>query len=67
MINVFPKDCNIQCGHLYVYDLSVDDLVYACDKLGVEVDACDMDFVLMPLCPLTEEQRVLALKGGEQE
>jgi len=41
----FPKDCwDKNCEHFHVIDMSVDDLLCACDVLGYECDACDEDY-----------------------
>lgn len=47
----FPKDCwKKNCKHFHVTDMSIDDLVCACDILKAECDACDEDFCIL-LCP----------------
>ena len=51
----FPKDCwDKNCEHFHVTDMSVDDLLCACDVLHEECDACDEDFSFAR-CPLAEE------------
>lgn len=40
----FPRDCTTDCPHFKTWDLSVDDWTCVCDKLGVQIDECDMDF-----------------------
>ena len=52
----FPKDCwNKQCEHFHVIDMSVDDLLCACDLLDKqECDACDEDYCFLT-CPLEED------------
>ena len=41
----FPNDCwDKNCKHFHVHDMSVDDLLCACDVNGMECDACDEDF-----------------------
>lgn len=41
----FPKDCwEKKCQHFHTVDMSVDDLLCACDLLGAECDACDEDY-----------------------
>ncbi len=51
----FPKDCwDKECKHFHVTDMSVDDLLCACDVNGMECDACDEDFSFAR-CPLAEE------------
>lgn len=54
-MNRFPRDCwDKKCKHFHVTDMSVDDLLCACDVNGMEYDACDEDFSFVR-CPLTEE------------
>lgn len=51
----FPKDCWYKkCKHFHVTDMSVDDLLCACDVLKTECDACDEDFCFV-LCQLAKE------------
>lgn len=51
----FPKDCwSKQCNHFHVTDMSVDDLLCACDVLNKECDACDEDYCFL-MCPLEED------------
>lgn len=51
----FPKDCwDKNCEHFHVTDMSIDDLLCACDVLKMECDACDEDFCFV-LCPLADE------------
>ena len=51
MSNRFPNDCwDKQCEHFHTEDMSVDDLVCACDLLKTECDACDGDFCYLQ-CP----------------
>lgn len=51
----FPRDCwDKKCKHFHVMDMSIDDLVCACDVLQRECDACDEDFCFLR-CPLAEE------------
>ena len=51
----FPKDCwDKNCEHFHVMDMSIDDLLCACDLLGYECDACDEDYCHLR-CPLREE------------
>lgn len=50
----FPKDCPYTCPHYHSWDLSIDDWTCVCDKLGVQIDECDMDFKWM-FCPLENE------------
>lgn len=53
----FPKDCwNKECQHFHVTDMSVDDLLCACDLLQEECDACDEDFSFLR-CPLETHMR----------
>ena len=55
MMDRFPKDCwDKKCKHFHVTDLSVDDLLCACDVLGYECDACDEDYCHL-CCPLAEK------------
>lgn len=50
-MNRFPKDCwNKQCKHFHVIDISIDDLLCACDVNGMECDACDEDLSI-ERCP----------------
>ena len=45
MASRFPKDCwDKKCEHFHTWDMSVDDLVCACDILQLECDACDEDY-----------------------
>ena len=48
---IFPIDCR-DCKYFYSYDLSIDDLVFGCKFMDIEVDACDVDFVPLPKCPI---------------
>lgn len=50
----FPKDCPHTCPHFHAWDLSIDDWTCVCDKLGVQIDECDMDFIWL-FCPLENE------------
>ena len=50
----FPRDCTMDWPHYRTWDLSIDDWTCVCDKLGVQIDECDMDFNWM-YCPLKEE------------
>lgn len=51
----FPKDCwDKNCEHFHVADMSVDDLLCACDVNGMECDACDEDFCILS-CPMEEQ------------
>ena len=55
----FPIDCPAECPHLQVWDMSVDDLTYVCNKLSVQIDGCDTwTKWLLPVCPI---------ERGEQE
>lgn len=47
----FPRDCTTDCPHFKTWDLSVDDWTCVCDKLGVQIDECDMDF-FWRYCPI---------------
>ena len=48
----FPKDCwDKNCEHFHVTDMSIDDLLCACDVSGMECDACNEDFSFAH-CPL---------------
>ena len=51
----FPKDCPYTCPHFHAWDLSIDDWTCVCDKLGVQIDECDMDFKWM-FCPLDNNE-----------
>lgn len=52
MASRFPKDCwDKKCEHFHTWDMSVDDLVCACDILKMECDACDEDYSFVR-CPL---------------
>ena len=49
----FPIDCPAECPHLQVWDMSVDDLTYVCNKLSVQIDGCDTwTKWLLPVCPI---------------
>jgi predicted transcriptional regulator len=50
----FPKDCDINCEHYSQYDMSVDDYVATCDKIGISCDLCEGDYCFY-LCPLTKD------------
>ena len=51
-MSLFPKDCwNKGCEHFHTWDMSVDDLVCACDVLNKECDACDEDYSFVR-CPV---------------
>lgn len=48
---LFPKDCcDKKCQHFHVRDMSIDDLLYTCDLLQMQCDACDENFSFV-LCP----------------
>ena len=54
-VDRFPKDCwNKKCPHFHTVDMSIDDLVCACDVLHMECDAVDEDYCFL-LCPLPKE------------
>ena len=42
-----------KCPHFHTIDMSIDDLLCACDILQAECDACDEDFCFL-ICPLSE-------------
>lgn len=50
MTKRFPKDCTTDCPHYSQWDLSIDDLVGACDLLEISCDLCDEDYCFY-LCP----------------
>ena len=53
-MNRFPKDCwGKNCPHFHTVDMSIDDLLCACDILQAECDACDEDFCFL-ICPLSK-------------
>lgn len=52
----FPLDCSFECPHYHSWDLSIDDWTCVCDKLGVQIDECDMDFKWM-FCPLDNNKK----------
>lgn len=61
-MNRFPKDCwGKNCPHFHTIDMSIDDLLCACDILQKECDACDEDFCFL-LCPLSKRPP----EGGEE-
>ena len=50
----FPKDCwGKNCPHFHTVDMSIDDLLCACDILRAKCDACDEDFCFL-ICPLSK-------------
>ena len=54
--NYFPKDCwDKNCEHFHTTDMSVGDLLCACDVRGYECDACDEGFCYLR-CPLEEKE-----------
>ena len=54
-MKLFPRDCwDRNCEHFHVVDMSIDDLVCACDVKQMECDACDEDFCY-DVCPLQED------------
>lgn len=53
-MNRFPKDCwGKNCPHFHTVDMSIDDLLCACDILQAKCDACDEDFCFL-ICPLSK-------------
>lgn len=55
LMSRFPKDCwDKNCKHFHVTDMSIDDLLCACDVLGYECDARDEDHYHLR-CPLAEK------------
>ena len=52
---VFPRDCTKECPHFNCYDLSIDDYVYQCRKLNIEVDIGWSLFTC--LCPLDGKEK----------
>ena len=53
-MNRFPKDCwGNNCPHFHTVDMSIDDLLCACDILQAKCDACDEDFCFL-ICPLSK-------------
>ena len=49
-----PEDCwGKNCPHFHTVDMSIVDLLCACDILQKECDACDEDFCFL-LCPLSK-------------
>ena len=53
-MNRFPKDCwDKKCPHFHIVDMSIDDLLCACDILKKKCDACDADFCFL-VCPLSK-------------
>lgn len=51
-MSFFPKDrWDKKCTHFHIWDMSVDDLVCACDVLNKECDACDEDYSFVR-CPV---------------
>jgi hypothetical protein len=58
---VFPECCRGKdCPKFYSYDLSVDDMVYGCTKLGIAYNYGDdwlgVGKIINPPCPLKKEQ-----------
>ena len=63
-MNRFPKDCwGKNCPHFHTVDMSIDDLLCACDILQAECDACDEDFCFL-ICPLSKRPPKEVLKDG---
>lgn len=63
-MNRFPKDCwGKNCPHFHTVDMSIDDLLCACDILQAECDACDEDFCFL-ICPLSKRPPEEVLKDG---
>ena len=55
-MSLFPKDCwGKRCEHFHIWDISVDDLVCACDVLNKECDACDEDYSFVR-CPVEVDE-----------
>ena len=51
---LFPQDCPHDCPYLRAWDMSIDDWTFICKKLKMQIDACDIGFVLAPICPKGE-------------
>jgi hypothetical protein len=52
-MKMFPDNCSPKCPYFSCYDLSIDDLVYCCSKLGMKVD---VGFnVFKTKCPIDKE------------
>ena len=48
----FPIDCPMECPHLQMWDMSIDDWTYVCEQLNLQIDGCDMvNNWLLPICP----------------
>ena len=55
-MKLFPRDCPKECPHFRMWDLSIDDYVFACTKLNLQIDGCDIFHSFLPFCPLEEEE-----------
>lgn len=54
-MKTFPEDCNKKCPYFSCYDLSIDDYVYQCNKMNIEVD---IGWTLFKCkCPLETHER----------
>ena len=55
---IFPRDCwGKECPFFHAWDMSVDAWTAYCDKLEIQIDACDED-ITGRLCPLCELKNV---------
>ena len=64
-MNRFPKDCwGKNCPQFHTVDMSIDDLLCACDILQAECDACDEDFCFL-ICPLSKRPHALILTDSK--
>lgn len=53
---IFPRDCwSAECPHFHAWDMSIDDYTCVCDKLMLQVDACD-EWMFGRACPLYKEE-----------
>lgn len=50
----FPLDCTLECPHLHIWDMSVDDWTSVCDILKVQIDDCDT-YNIFCRCPLDSD------------
>lgn len=57
----FPKDC-IHCEYLTSYDLSIDDLMFACQKLRITFNYADNINMPMINCDLMNNKSDILFK-----
>ena len=60
---IFPRNCwDAECPNFHAWDMSIDDYTCYCDKLQLQVDACD-EWMFGRVCPLYKEEENEVPKG----